>query len=46
MRNPALAKARMAACAPEPGVLASDPPGARTLMCMAFIPLSLAVLAA
>jgi len=45
-RNPALAKARMAACAPAPGVLAPEPPGARTLMCMAVIPLSLATVAA
>jgi len=36
----------MAACAPGPGVLASGPPGARTLMCMAVIPLSLATVAA
>ena len=42
----ALAKARMAAWAPGPGVLASDPPGARTFMCMAVIPLSLATEAA
>lgn len=46
MRNPALARARMAAWAPGPGVLASDPPGARTFMCMAVIPLSLAMEAA
>ena len=46
MRNPALAKARMAAWAPAPGVLAPEPPGARTFMCMAVIPLSLAMVAA
>jgi len=45
-RNPALAKARMAAWAPAPGVLAPDPPGARTFMCMAVIPLSFAMVAA
>ena len=45
-RNPALANARMAACAPAPGVLAPEPPGARTLMWMAVIPLSLATVAA
>ena len=36
----------MAACAPAPGVLAPDPPGARTFMWMAVIPLSLAIVAA
>ena len=41
IRNPALARARMAACAPGPGVLGPEPPGARTLMCMAVMPLSL-----
>jgi len=46
MRNPALAKARMAACAPGPGVLALDPPGALTFMCMAVMPFSFAVEAA
>jgi len=46
MRNPALARALIAAWAPGPGVLASDPPGARTFMCMAVIPLSLATEAA
>ena len=46
MRNPALARARMAAWAPGPGVLAPDPPGARTFMCMAVIPLSIATEAA
>lgn len=46
MRKPALAKALMAACAPGPGVLGPDPPGALTLMCIAVIPLSLAVSAA
>lgn len=46
MRNPALANARIAACAPDPGVLALEPPGALTLMCMAVIPFSLAVEAA
>jgi hypothetical protein len=45
-RNPALAKARIAAWAPAPGVLAPEPPGARTLMCIAVIPLSLAIVAA
>jgi len=45
-RNPALAKARMAAWAPAPGVLAPEPPGARTFMWMAVIPLSLAMVAA
>jgi len=45
-RNPALAKARIAAWAPAPGVLAPDPPGARTFMWMAVIPLSLAMVAA
>ena len=42
MRKPNLANARMAACAPGPGVLGPDPPGARTFMCIAVIPLSLA----
>ena len=46
MRKPALARARMAACAPGPGVLAPEPPGARTLMWMAVMPLSLATVAA
>jgi hypothetical protein len=46
MRNPNLAKARMAAWAPGPGVLGPDPPGARTLMCMAVMPLSRAISAA
>jgi len=46
MRNPALAKALIAACAPGPGVLGPEPPGALTLMCMAVIPLSLAIAAA
>jgi len=46
MRNPALANARMAAWAPAPGVLAPDPPGARTFMCIAVIPLSLAMVEA
>ena len=45
-RNPALAKARIAAWAPAPGVRAPEPPGARTLMCMAVIPLSFATVAA
>lgn len=44
--KPALAKARMAACAPGPGVRGPEPPGALTLMCMAVIPLSFAVSAA
>jgi len=46
MRKPNLASARMAAWAPGPGVLGPDPPGARTLMCMAVIPLSRAISAA
>ena len=46
MRNPALARALIAACAPGPGVLGPDPPGARTFMCMAVMPLSLATVAA
>jgi hypothetical protein len=45
-RNPALANARIAACAPDPGVLAPAPPGARTFMWIAVIPLSLAIVAA
>jgi len=45
MRNPALARARIAACAPGPGVLGPEPPGARTFMCMAVIPLSFATVA-
>ena len=36
------ARALMAACAPGPGVLEPEPPGARTLMWMALMPLSLA----
>lgn len=46
MRKPALARALIAACAPGPGVLGPDPPGALTLMCIAVIPLSLAISAA
>ena len=46
MRNPNLANALMAACAPGPGVLGPAPPGARTLMWMAVIPLSRAISAA
>ena len=46
IRKPNLANARMAACAPGPGVLGPEPPGARTLMCMAVMPLSLATSAA
>jgi hypothetical protein len=46
IRKPNLAKARIAACAPGPGVLGPLPPGARTLMCIAVIPLSLATSAA
>jgi hypothetical protein len=46
MRKPNLARARIAAWAPGPGVLGPDPPGARTLMCMAVIPLSRAISAA
>lgn len=44
--KPALAKALIAAWAPGPGVLGPDPPGALTLMCIAVIPLSLAISAA
>ena len=44
--NPNLANALMAAWAPGPGVLGPAPPGARTLMWMAVIPLSLAISAA
>jgi hypothetical protein len=36
----------MAAWAPGPGVLGPEPPGARTFMCMAVMPLSLATSAA
>ena len=36
----------MAAWAPGPGVLAPEPPGARTFMCMAVMPLSFAMVAA
>lgn len=46
MRKPNLASARIAACAPGPGVLGPDPPGARTLMCIAVMPLSRAASAA
>ena len=46
IRKPNLANARMAACAPGPGVLGPEPPGARTLMWIAVIPLSLATSAA
>ena len=46
MRKPNLARARMAAWAPGPGVLGPDPPGARTLMWMAVMPLSRAISAA
>jgi len=46
MRKPNLAKALMAAWAPGPGVRGPDPPGARTLMCIAVIPLSRATSAA
>jgi hypothetical protein len=46
IRKPALAKALIAACAPGPGVLGPAPPGALTLMCIAVIPLSLAISAA
>jgi hypothetical protein len=45
MRNPALASALIAACAPGPGVLGPEPPGARTFMCIAVMPLSLAIVA-
>lgn len=46
MRNPTLAKARIAAWAPGPGVLALEPPGALTFMCIAVMPLSRAADAA
>ena len=46
MRNPNLASARIAAWAPGPGVRGPDPPGARTFMCIAVIPLSRATSAA
>ena len=46
IRKPNLARARIAAWAPGPGVLGPDPPGARTFMCMAVMPLSRAISAA
>lgn len=46
IRKPARARALIAACAPGPGVLGPEPPGALTLMWIAVIPLSLAVSAA
>ena len=46
IRNPKRANALMAACAPGPGVRGPEPPGARTLMWMAVMPLSLATSAA
>ncbi len=46
MRKPNLARALMAACAPGPGVLGPLPPGARTLMWIAVMPLSRATSAA
>jgi hypothetical protein len=46
MRKPNLAKALMAAWAPGPGVRGPAPPGARTLICIAVIPLSRATSAA
>ena len=46
MRNPALARPRIAAWAPGPGVRALEPPGARTRMWMAVTPFSRAVVAA
>ena len=46
MRKPNRANALMAACAPGPGVLGPAPPGARTLMWIAVIPLSRAISAA
>lgn len=46
IRKPNLAKALMAACAPGPGVRGPEPPGARTLMCIAVMPLSRATSAA
>ena len=44
--KPNRANARIAAWAPGPGVLGPAPPGARTLMWIAVIPLSLATSAA
>ena len=44
--KPNLANALIAAWAPGPGVLGPAPPGARTLMWIAVIPLSLAISAA
>lgn len=46
MRKPNLANARIAACAPGPGVRGPEPPGALTLMLIAVIPLSRAISAA
>ena len=46
IRKPNLASARIAACAPGPGVLGPLPPGARTLMWIAVTPLSRAISAA
>lgn len=46
MRKPNLASALMAAWAPGPGVLGPAPPGARTFMWTAVIPLSRAISAA
>ena len=46
MRKPNLANARIAACAPGPGVRGPAPPGALTLMLIAVIPLSRAISAA
>ena len=46
MRKPNRANARIAACAPGPGVRGPAPPGARTLMWIAVIPLSRATSAA
>ncbi len=46
IRNPNLANALMAAWAPGPGVRGPAPPGARTFMWIAVIPLSRATSAA
>ena len=46
IRKPNRANARIAACAPGPGVRGPDPPGARTLMWIAVTPLSRAISAA
>jgi hypothetical protein len=46
MRKPKRARALIGACAPGPGVRGPEPPGARTLMWIAVIPLSRATSAA